>query len=90
MNNINGSKSYSKPPSINGSGHEQPGAGTPWGAAGCPLVPRPYRRSHGGVEAPASLKRLAQDDNLLLGDLDRNFLERVAQPTLVGVARKRL
>lgn len=90
MNNINGSKSYSKSSPINGSGHEQPGAGTPWGAAGCPLVPRPYRRSHGGVEAPASLKRLAQDDNLLLGDLDRNFLERVAQPTLVGAARKRL
>ena len=60
----------------------------PWGSAGCPIAPRPYRVVHGGDGAPAELKKLAGASDLTIADLDRGFWERVTVGALPEECRQ--
>lgn len=63
----------------------------PWGRAGGPLVPRPYRRLHGSVDAPSHFKELAGcGQDTVLGDLDRAFWSRLPLPIIAESQRRSL
>ena len=51
-----------------------PNKATPWGSAGCPLLPRSYRTMFGNQEVPASLKKFVGTSTVFIADLGANFL----------------